>query len=129
MTEEEFVVLFEQALGRAAENAAQQLGRAIPRVFKINLYGADHSGMAMSPQDVLKFLYLGPSLFYRVIDLAVTAVTPSSSIVFVRVSGHAPGSFDETWNDPPGSGPFKQLLAQEVSLLDLSSPADGGARG
>jgi hypothetical protein len=57
-------------------------------------------------------------LFNPIIDVAVIKVSHDEVTVFVRPSGYAPRSFEETWNDPPGSGPFKQLLAGKIELLD-----------
>ena len=44
------------------------------------------------------------------------AVAPTHTDIFARVSGHAPGSFDQTWNEPPGTGPFKQLIAEHIRV-------------
>ena len=116
MTESEFDRLFQQALSTAAENVERRLSQAIPRVFEVAVYGAGYSGKVMSPEQAVHTLYLGPDRFYRIIDVAITAVTRSHCTVFVRVSGHTPGSFEETWNEPPGAGPFKQLLVPEVRV-------------
>jgi hypothetical protein len=61
-------------------------------------------------------LYLGDDRFYRIIDVAVVGVSADTTTVFVWASAHHPGSFNETWNDPPGSGPFKQLIADEIKV-------------
>jgi hypothetical protein len=34
--------------------------------------------------------------------------------IFMRVSGHRPDTFAKTWNQPVGSGPFKQLLPEKM---------------
>jgi len=116
MTEEEFADLFHQALERAVENAEHRLARPIPRRFAVTVFGAGYSGVIMSPEQAVRVLYLGPDRYYRIIDVAVVAVEQDRCTAFVRISGHAPGSFDETWNDPPGAGPFKQILAQEIKV-------------
>ena len=38
---------------------------------------------------------------------------PGKTVVFARVSGHEPASYDHTF-DPAGLGPFKQILAEHV---------------
>lgn len=116
MTEAEFIQLFRDALDVAAKNAECKLGRAVPRVFEVLLFGAGYSGVKMFPEEAGRVLFLGQDRFYRIIDVSVVGVEVDRCRVFVRVSGHSPGSFDETWNDPPGSGPFKQLLAQDIEV-------------
>jgi hypothetical protein len=40
----------------------------------------------------------------------VLRVTGEVTTIFMRVSGHPPDTFEKTWNQPVGNGPFKQLL-------------------
>jgi hypothetical protein len=116
MTKDEFKALFDRALELAAENAEKKLGRPIPRKFEIEMHAfAPHPRM-LQKNDALETIYLGPDLFYRIIDVAVTRVGKDKSIVFMRISGHEPGPMNKTWNQPIGSGPFKQLLPDEVKL-------------
>jgi hypothetical protein len=116
MERQQFADLFQSALEEAARNAEAKLARSIPPDFEIELHGAGHSRALLDPQDVLDVLYLGPDRFYRVVDVAVIAVGRHRTRVFVRVSGHEPGSWDQTWNDPPGSGPFHQLIAERIEV-------------
>lgn len=116
MNRQSFREQFEKALATAATNAEAKLGRPVPRTFEIELHGAGRSGVIITPDQALDALYLGEDNFYRVIDLAMIALWPSRTRVFVRASDHRPRSFDETWNEPPGSGPFKQVLAQHIQV-------------
>jgi hypothetical protein len=109
MTKPEFKRRFLKELQEAARLAEGQLGRSVPRHFVIELHGAGHSGVAMSPAAAVDALYLGGDRFYRIIDFGVVDVGSSAKTVFVRASDHKPSSWDRTWNSPPGSGPFKQL--------------------
>ena len=59
-------------------------------------------------------LFLSETEFYRIIDLAVVDISPTTTWVWARESGHRPVAFEATWNQPPGSGPFKQLIAEEI---------------
>lgn len=118
MTKDEFNHLFELTMEQAAQNADQKLGSIVPRHFEILLFGAGHSRDRMSPQLAVDILYLGEDKFYRVIDVAVIEVRRHTTTLYVRASGHQPSSFEETWNTPPGSGPFKQLIAKEIKVLD-----------
>ena len=63
---------------------------------------------------VIDEIYLGPDQFYRVIDVAVRRVDAEGCTVFMAISGHAPCAFEQTWNQPPGSGPFKQVIASII---------------
>jgi hypothetical protein len=84
----------------------------------------DDSDMGLSDLNPLEVnqatdaLYLGEDLFYRIIDIAVIEVHSQVTLLFVRASGHAPTVFEHTWNDPPGSGPFKQLLAKTIKVFE-----------
>ena len=114
MTKEEFKALFERALEVAAKNAEGKLGHSVPRRFEIEMHGlAPHSRM-LTMDDALEEIYLGPERFYRIVDLSVRRVSKDVCTVFMGISGHTPGSLNQTWNQPPGSGPFKQVLADEV---------------
>lgn len=116
MTKEHFKALFESALEIAAENAEMKLGHSVPRNFEIQLHGLAPQQRLLTKEGAFEAIYLGPDRFYRVIDLAVVSVSNKISTVFMRLSGHQPGTLEQTWDQPPGSGPFKQLLADEVKL-------------
>ena len=112
MIKEELRVVFEHALEVAAKNAETKLGRSVPHTFEIEMQG---SPMRLLQKDeAFDAIYLGPDLFYRIIDLAVIRVSKDTSTVFMCVSGHKPGAWDQTWNQPTGCGPFKQILANKI---------------
>jgi hypothetical protein len=67
----------------------------------------------MTFDEALDRIYLSDDRFYRVIDVAIRRIFSDRIEVFVRVSGHPPGQFSQTW-DPAGSGPFKQMLAEPI---------------
>jgi len=118
MTKEEFRLLFERALEIATENAEKQVGWLVPRSFEIEMHGVGPHPKIMKKDDAFEAIYLGPDRFYRIIDVSVFRVSKDVSTVFIRISGHSPGSLNETWNQPPGSGPFKQLLATKVAVVE-----------
>lgn len=113
MTKNEFRRLFLQSLEAAAENAEVRLGRPVPRSFDIELHAAGASGRTMSVGQALDLIYLGSERFYKIIDVAIRRVLSGKSVAFVRVSGHPPAPFSQTW-DPAGLGPFKQILAEKI---------------
>ena len=121
MTKEEFRLLFERALEIAAENADKQVGRPVPRSFEIEMHGGVIPGVIphsriMKKDDAFE-VYLAPDRFYRVINVSVSRVSKDVSTVRISISGHTPGPFNETWNQPPGNGLFKQVFATEVTVV------------
>ena len=114
MNREEFKTLFEHALEMAAENAETKLGRIVPRKFEIEIHGLAPHPRLLNKEDAFGAIYLGPERFYRVIDLSVRRVGKDVCTVFMGISGHAPGPLSQTWDQPPGSGPFKQVLANKI---------------
>jgi hypothetical protein len=113
MTKDEFSGLFGAALEAAAGNADEQLGHRVSRNFRIR-FGEPKAQSWIDPGTALDRLYLGEDQFYLIIDVAVVEAAGDWTAVYVRPSGHRPGSFEQTWNDPPGSGPFKQLIAGTI---------------
>ena len=113
MTKGEFSQLFLRALSAAADNAEARLNRPIPRSFLIELHAPRSLGRTVGVGQALDELYLGSDRFYRIIDIAVRRLLPGQSIAFVRVSGHSPGPFSQTW-DPSDLGPFKQIAASTI---------------
>jgi hypothetical protein len=121
MTKSEFRRLFVRSLETAAENAETRLGRRVPRAFDIELHATGASGRTMSVGQALDHIYLGNDHFYRIIDVTIRRVRPGKSVAFVRVSGHPPGPFSQTWN-PSDLGPFKQIIATTIE----QSPSTAG---
>ncbi len=113
MTKAEFRNLFLRALSAAAENAEARLARPVPRSFMIELHAPPSPGQTISVDRALDRIYLGKDRFYRIIDIAIRRLLPQKSVAFVRVSGHPPAPFSETW-DPADMGPFKQIVAEKI---------------
>lgn len=115
MTFEEFKKLFNDAIEEASLNAENKLGRLIPRSFLFQYHGPgrESNKRDFTFEEVLNRIFLSEEKFFRIIDVAVIAVTPTSSVVFVRVSGHEPSTLDKTFY---GNSPFKQLIAQPIRV-------------
>ncbi len=116
MNKEEFKVLFERALEVAAQNAEEKIGHAVPREFEIEFHGKAPNPRILRKEEALEEIYIDADRFYRIINVAVRRISKGVTTVFVGISGHAPGRFDQTWNRPSGSGPFKQVLANDLRL-------------
>jgi hypothetical protein len=120
MTKDEFRRLFLQALSAAAENAEARLARSVPRSFVIELHAPTSSGQTLSVDQALDQLYLGTDRFYRIIDVAIRRLLPRKAVAFVRVSGHPPAPFSQTW-DPSHLGPFKQIIADTIEQPPIAA--------
>jgi hypothetical protein len=116
MSKQQFSLLFANALEIAAVQAEKQLKRAILRQFEIELHGAGKSGYIISPDEALDLIFLGEDRFYRTIDIAVISVWPSKTRIFLRISNHTPSTFEDTWNQPSGMGPFKQIVTDQIRI-------------
>jgi hypothetical protein len=79
----------------------------------IELHAPTSGGELLSVDQAVDKIYLGDDKFYRIIDVAIQKVSRDKTIAFVRVSGHSPGAFSQTW-DPTDLGPFKQILSQTI---------------
>lgn len=114
MSKAEFVALFEAALQEAASNAERLLGHEVPSTHCIHLHGLGHAGTVLDPLECANTLFIDGVRFYAIIDISVVEVSSRCLTTFVRVSGRPPVPFENTWNTPPGSGPFHQLLAKTI---------------
>jgi len=120
MTKAEFRHLFLQALNAAAENAEARLARPVPRSFVIELHAPGSSGQTLSIDAALDQIYLGRDRFYRIIDIAIRRLLRGKSVAIVRVSGHQPAPFSQTW-DPSQLGPFKQIIADTIEQPSIGA--------
>jgi hypothetical protein len=116
MDKQGFRELFEAALDEAAQNAERKLNREVPRNFVVLLYGLGYNGAPLDLETAVDALYLGEDSFFVIVDLAVMEVNARSTKVFVRPSGHRPVPFEHTWNYKAGTGPFKQLIAEQIKV-------------
>jgi hypothetical protein len=105
--------LFLRALRNAADAADTMLAKPAPRSFLIELHAPSSTDHLLTVKQAIDQIYLESDKFYRIIDIAIQKITPNKTIAFVRVSGHPPGPFDQTW-DPTTLGPFKQIFADAI---------------
>ena len=119
MTKYKFRNLFLRALRSAAAVADERLGSRVPRSFLIELHAPTSAGEVMSVDEAVDRMYLGEHRFYRIIDIAIQKISFDHTVAFVRVSGHSPGPFNQTW-DPTRFGPFKHIFSQTIEDQRLS---------
>jgi hypothetical protein len=109
-----FRELFEAALNEAAENAERVLRADVSRNFliELHLYGVRLCDVDLA----LDSLWLDQDRAYQVIDVAVLRVEPDKTTLFVRVSGHDPVPWDETYQASELKGPFKQMIYENLKM-------------
>lgn len=115
MDRREFQTLFLNNVRASLTEARKRVAFADCHDFEIELHGGGFDGRVTRLDDAIDVMYLGPSLFYRIIDIGVKALVDGMPLVFVRISGHPPGRFEQTWNTPNGNGPFKLIEAIAIS--------------
>lgn len=96
---------FDEAIRRALELAEVDPKGLIPVV---EYHGTPNPRPFISIDEALNLLWLSEDRFYRIVDIGVFKDGRSPPVLFVRVSGHAPGPYSDTW-DPSDLGPFKQV--------------------
>ena len=110
MDKEAFQDLFIKAIGMAMGKADGPDATASgAQVTEVEFHGVGLKGKMVSVREALDALYISGDRFYRIVDVGLKPSAGGNRVVFVRVSDHPPGTFDETWNTPRGMGPFKVL--------------------
>ena len=117
MKKDDFKRLYYSILGQAIAAAEKVIDRKLPRGIQVILHGPEHPGVLLDPDAAFEAIWLGEDEFYLIIDIWVAGLSATHTKVTARVSGHEPSSFERTWSDPPGNGPFKILTAE--GLKDL----------
>src|SRR4051794_15121604 len=104
MNEDDFALLFLRAVTRAEEAFNVKTGS----VSSFEIHSPLGAGRVFEIADVASKVFLSGEKFYRIIDLGIISEKHGNSVGFVRVSGHPPVPFFETY-DPSDLGPFKIL--------------------
>jgi len=113
MSRDEFTTRFAAELEAAATDAERGIGGRIARDYRI-AFEDPGSKQLIDARRAADLLYDGTGLFPRVIDISIVRVADDHTVVFVRPSAHERTSWDATWNQPNGRGPFKRLLAERI---------------
>ena len=123
LSAEEFELMFVRCVEKTVEMAQEEVGEPLPAAFCFELAIRDCAGRELSSEEVLSVLYQSGE-FPRLVDVAVRGVTEDSTIIWIRPSAHPLAkTIVETWNDPPGSGPFKPIgLMMPTHFWDRPRP-------
>lgn len=106
MTRTQFNALFRGAIDEAIAAAQKVIQRAVPPTILVELHSLHVHGELVSASRALDEIYLDEMRFFKIVDIGFKGIDHDKCVVFVRVSGHSPGPFSETW-DPTRFGPFK----------------------
>ena len=88
MKKNEFVELFRKHLELSAQIAEINIGHPISRNFGIMRDSPFPNGRRISIEQAADELFISETELFRVIDLAVVEVSPTTTWVWVRESGH-----------------------------------------
>jgi len=114
MTRQEFHALYLNALEQTTRAAELQFGRSLSRHFGVLRDSPREDGRRVTPDEAFDEIWLGEDRYYCIVDVVVVEASPSKTWLWIRESGHPPEAYEKTWNQPPGSGPFKTMLPMEI---------------
>lgn len=109
---DQFRLVFDTTLEAMARLVELAEGYPIQRNFKIELGGVGGVRNPLSPDEAFDILYLGDEEYYSIINVSVVSIKDQTITVWMQVTGHGPGPFNRTWNQPDGAGPFKFINCQ-----------------
>lgn len=106
LTREEFRRLLMVGIERAVANAQREVKEPLPDAQCLDPSWRRPDDAYWALDDIVDTLYVDGH-FPRVTDLAVSGVWEDCTIIWIRPSGHAhTRDLAETWDRPPGMGPF-----------------------
>ena len=116
MNRGEFENLFHVVVEQSIRNAELKLNKMLPRNTQFLLNGWGKECPTIDSSKAVDHLYIDDHSFYRIIDVGVIRYSEKQIFIVARRSGHKPSSFDGTWNDPKGMGPFKQIVFETIEF-------------
>ena len=123
LTKEAFRDLLLKCIRTAIERAQKDIADPLPEQWSLELAAFGQAGKITPLEEVLSFLHVHGT-FPRIVDVGVRGVTKDTTLIWIRPSAHPYISdMQETWNPPPGTGPFKSIgLMLPKSLWDRPRP-------
>ena len=101
--------LLNKAIDATMEIAQKEISDPLPGQLYLDLAAFGRSGKESSLEEVMSLLYVNGK-FPRVVDIGIKGITKGTTIIWIRPSGHSyVSNIAETWNQPPGMGPFKSI--------------------
>lgn len=123
LTQETFRDLLLECIRITMDTAQKDIADSLPEKLSLELAAFGQVGKITALDEVLSFLYV-QGTFPRVIDVAVKGITKDATLIWIRPSAHPyVNDIRETWNQPPGTGPFKSIgLMLPKSIWDRPRP-------
>ena len=118
MNKNEYQKIFELALENASKNTEKAFNVAVPRRFHIELRGAGISYRVLPSESVVDAIFIDENQFWLLVNVMVIEVNLESNltIISLTITGHGPGTFEQTFSYSEGKGPFHQVLPLELKL-------------
>jgi hypothetical protein len=104
MDKDNYSLLFREAVRRALlEAGIVPVGEPV-----IEFHGMPNPSHPITMDEATDFLWISPERFFRIVDVAAMISDDDPPHMFVRISGHEPGGYADTWG-PADLGPFKVM--------------------
>lgn len=114
----QFRELFDAALQEAVDRAEAYHRITLPKDYIVELHGAGSRGEKMSISAAVDRLYISATLFWLAIDVAAIRIEGNQTVIFVRASGHDPGTWHETFYYDEGRGPFQTMVPMSIKTIE-----------
>ena len=109
ITYEALRLLLEKGITTTLVEAQKEVSYTLPQQIYITLGAFRQDDRDLSIEEVMQFLFQ-EGAFPRVVDIAVRGIKNGRTLIWIRPSDHPyVTTLVETWNTPPGMGPFKSL--------------------
>jgi hypothetical protein len=118
VNKDEYQKIFDIALENASINAEKAFNLDVPRRFHVEVRGGGMSYRILPAENVVDAIYIDENQFWLLINVMVIEVMPDANltIVSLTITGHGPGTFEQTFSYSDGKGPFHQVLPLELKL-------------
>jgi hypothetical protein len=109
LSREQFEALLDAAVERTVEVAQRDVAEPLPpsRRYRLRSFGFDDEDLSL---DAIADLLYFDGTFPPIVDVSVRGIAGDATLIWLIVPGYPwTSELEQTWNDPPGSGPFKSL--------------------
>lgn len=109
ITSETLRELLKKCINTTIENVQKEISDPLPRTLYLELAAFGRSGKEASLEEVMSYLYIDGT-FPQVVDIGIKGISKGSTLIRIRPSSHTyVREISDTWNQPPGMGPFKSI--------------------
>lgn len=100
---------FAEAIKRAFYEVCNAKSNSMPLPEKFRVHAPNAPNELIDRDSASALIFINESLFYKIIDVGIILDKHEGNSVFVRVSGHDPVEYENTF-DPSNLGPFKIII-------------------